>query len=265
MMPTFAASVPVWMRQVVTLPGPCSGAKGSALCDGVTLGRQIYGEREGTQFAAFAYLWRRFGPPWWGSDDHKELVQYVLGTPHAEVFLTLGLSASPLPYAIGYLVTRNLEEQFGALRRAWDAQFDAWWIETKATESERRLLEASRASGETPPFPPAITAIADKFWQDRLHPAVVAEAKALLGPIPNHFAQEGKVVVEGALTTAMAELLRPVFIRDVAINILGRVSDTHLDEREAAAPSPYAGHGMQQWAMAAMLAKNTRSTEGATA
>jgi len=37
---------------------------------------------------AFAYLWRRFGPPIYGSDPYKDLVSYLLTTKMEGVFLS---------------------------------------------------------------------------------------------------------------------------------------------------------------------------------
>lgn len=42
---------------------------------------------------AFAYLWRRFGPPIFGCDSYKELAQYILTTKKKGVWLT----CSPKP------------------------------------------------------------------------------------------------------------------------------------------------------------------------
>ena len=48
--------------------------------------------------------------------------------------------------------------------------------------------------------------------------------------------------VEDAITDALRELLRPVFVRDCACNILGRVADK--DVANEVHWSDYAGYGM---------------------
>lgn len=96
------------------------------------------------------------------------------------------------------------------------------------------------------------------YWRDRMDPAIRAEATADIGPYPGRV-PGGSPIVQQALTHALHELLRPVFIRDVAITILGGVADEALDDAvQAAEPSPYAGYGVSQEAMDAQLAEDTK-------
>ena len=72
-----SSTPPAWMQQLVAWPeGGCTGASMSEICDGFALAYAVYGEAldDNSGLLAFAYLWRRFRPPWWGSDDHKDLV-----------------------------------------------------------------------------------------------------------------------------------------------------------------------------------------------
>ena len=178
--PPYAAHIPPWAGQVTSLPPGCSGARDGELCSGYALGCAIYGEQAVPAFAAFAYCWRRFGPPWIGSDEIKELVCYVLHTPHPDVFVTLSLSASPLQYAVGYLVAPAVQ----------------------ATEAVRAR-------------------------------------------------EQGSALVRDALAATLTECLRPVFIRDIAINVLGKVPDIffHTDQRDVCPASVYAGYGIPKAAM----------------
>lgn len=59
---------------------------------------------------AFAYLYRRFGPPFWGSDDYKELVCYELITSHKDIILTISPKFS-VRRSFGYGVTTKLNEK----------------------------------------------------------------------------------------------------------------------------------------------------------
>lgn len=64
---------------------------------------------------AFAYLWRRFGPPLEGCDSYKELVGYILTTGMKGVLLYI----SPKPHAstsFGYFATKQITWK---LRTEW--------------------------------------------------------------------------------------------------------------------------------------------------
>lgn len=54
-----------------------------------------------------AYLWRRFGPPWRGTDDYKKLAAWVLTTSDPAAFLELHLT-SWLSYSAAYSMDRDL-------------------------------------------------------------------------------------------------------------------------------------------------------------
>lgn len=132
-------------------------------------------------FTAFAYLWRRFGPPWLESDDYKELCQYVLTTPIPSVYLTVYPTGSRC--GMGFLA------------------------------DYARYLNCQR----DPDSPDAIA-------------------------------------VGDALRTSAMELLRPVSVRDVDWNILGRCEPWGHEEDddwvcENAELSKYAGIGIPKAAM----------------
>ena len=76
-------TLPAWIQQIDTFSEKVSGALSGDLCDGLAMAERVYGPAAASPqsgLLAFAYCWRRFGPPWFGSDDHKELVKYILGT-----------------------------------------------------------------------------------------------------------------------------------------------------------------------------------------
>lgn len=142
-----------------------------------------FGEtHEDSGLTLFAYCWRRFGPPWCGSDNYKELVNYYLTTRIDGMFLRVSCKAMELEYCFGV---------------AWD----------------------DRIQSQLPDWPPE---------DDGASLPIVSECKA-------------------ALVEAMRELLRPVRVRDVSINCLGRCE--HAEEGEEAEVSRYAGFGVDKEAM----------------
>lgn len=86
-----------------------TGAKAGLLdCPG-DLAKEIYGERW-NYGAAFAYLYRRFGPPINGCDQYKSLCMYVLTTPMDG----LGLWIDPVKWvhcSFGYLHDAAIEQK----------------------------------------------------------------------------------------------------------------------------------------------------------
>ena len=240
--PPYATHIPPWAGQVTSLPPGCYGARNGELCSGYALGCAVFGESTVPAFAAFAYCWRRFGPPWWGSDEDKDLACYILHTPQPDVLLTLALSASPLPYAVGYLVTQAVMAAWRAPRERWEAQFEAWWLTT------------TRPTGEAAPGAPDLRTQFSPYWAARNDDSIVRDAEAVIGPYPRH----GSPLVRDALTAALIECLRPVKVRDIAINILGCVPDAALatDTHDACPRSVYAGDGIPKAAMDEQCARN---------
>ena len=249
-MPVFSESMPVWIRQVDTLPEDCAGALSSDICDGYEIASAVLGHGsqlpENSGLIAFSYLWRRFGPPWHGSDDHKDLAGYVLSTPHPSIFLSIFPSASPLEYGVGYLITNSLSEELCVPMRAWETAFESWWLVTRAGPDDKHTLIAGE--GMTPAQRDTLS---NHFWNDRTTSTVVQEAEKAIGPYPRHLRKGGDATVCDAIRATLEELLRPVFIRDVAINILGKVADDAL-EGEEAERSIYAGYGVPKEAMDAL-------------
>lgn len=231
------------MHQIDALDGSWTGASASEICSGADLADLVYGAAAGAPqsgLLAFAYCWRRFGPPWRGSDPHKDLVRYVVGTSHPEVCLSLSLSASALRYGVGYMIAEELHTLLYAPMTAWEQRFEAWWLDRlgcagandlRTTRQKNRLRERCREA--------------------RWTPTVVRDAEAALGLFPRITA--GSPLVTAAIMEALQELLRPVYVRDVAITILGRVADDALGTLPAAAPSLYAGYGISKEEMDASL------------
>jgi hypothetical protein len=254
----YSQHVPTWMHQprACDLPCPMTGARGGPWCDGHRLASAVYGPlAENSGFTAFAYLWRRFGPPWHGSDDYKDLGGYILSTPHPEVFLDIGLSGAGLEYSIGYLIPQTFEARLMKTDEcvAWEHQFETWWLEHKLTEAEGTVLSQGLADEH-----PDKQAVVKHYWDDRLNRAIVREAEQTLGPYPGHAARDECPEIVENLMAALYELLRPTSVRDVYFNILGCVPDDYQDDKDTAPYSRYAGFGVPQDAMDALLAKERR-------
>jgi hypothetical protein len=227
--------VPAWCVLPASLSGPMYGCAGSDEFEGADLAREAWGEEAehaDSGLTAFACLWRRFGPPRYGSDNYKQLCRYVIGTPHHDIYLTLGLSGSPLVHAVGYLAPAAFRAALLAPAREWCGRLDRWAREHGHDDGMLLSLDARladdyhRAREELGP-PPARPDLSR--WRE------------LEGPVGD---------LSRAVFAALRELLRPVSIRDVPINILGTTGEPWDHE---ARPSRYAGLGVPVGAMDALL------------
>lgn len=177
---------------------------------------------------AFAYLWRRFGPPLRGCDPHKDLCGYYLTTADPEIWICLRVSGMPLSYAASFLVSPKIRSAVEAEGDAWNAEFNrycrevygSWdaYIDIAIGEDREAAKQASdkleATIGECPRLP--------RNW--RISP----------NDAHRHLNQ--------TVLDAYRELLRPVPVRDIYINIFGRVpDDAVVDPVE---PSVYAGYGI---------------------
>lgn len=201
----YSVRPPVWMNTVDDWPGPMTGAAASEYCDCYELAKEVFGEPDGNSgLLAMAYLFRRFGPPTFGSDDHKEICRYHLHTEAPDVFLGIAPRGSGPGY--GYMVTRDVESRIYRRFTNWESAF-------------QKFLEDDTVVYKDP-------------WKARMDPSVVARAEKVIGKCPkrireSEWRKSSRVVdmVHSALLGAMRELLRPVYCRDVPFNILGRVKD----------------------------------------
>jgi hypothetical protein len=172
------------VEKVTRFPGPVFGCLGFGdnLVDGHALAVDALGERAkdgGSGLVAFAYLWRRFGPPAGGSDPYKDLAAYALTTAEPDVFLRVVTHGAALAYGVGYFALEGVRSDFRNPRA------ENW---REASPLARRVNQA--------------------------------------------------------LFDSLRDLLRPVYIRDTAINIFGRLLDDDQQQNDAAEPSKYAGLGI---------------------
>uniref|UniRef100_A0A6M3LRN7 Uncharacterized protein n=1 Tax=viral metagenome TaxID=1070528 RepID=A0A6M3LRN7_9ZZZZ len=215
---------------------PVHGAAAGSLADCSALAAHAWGEpcRDGNSgLIAFGYLWRRFGPPWAGTDSYKKLVSYILTTPEPDVWLEMMLSGNALPLCVGYIVDLSIERELHAVWDAWECRLYDWVGQQH----------------------PDVADSSEDFWRrvDQYRKNLPAEAIAAIGqapgrtPDPRDWQTCGGPIsrVCTALVVAMRELLRPVYVRDIPINVLGRCGDCS----EPASRSPYAGFGVPKNAM----------------
>lgn len=130
------------------------------------------------------YLYRRFGPPFSGGDDVKDIACYWLTTRKEGLYLRVACKATGLRWCFGVGFANSLYD----------------------------LIP----------------------WASREEPAsaIVADCHTVLNE-------------------ALQELARPVYVRDAAFNIFGRVDDDC--EVSVAERSEYAGYGIPRDAMDAMV------------
>lgn len=205
----------------------------------------------------FAYLFRRFGYPNAGWDDYKELAKYILTTPHPEMLLQV------VPYSgdwtcitFTFLVT---EEAAYAIREYDRRDQEAWktraydWVEKQGLPDWMDEWIKLYAQELRQVFDTAATAEAD--WREAIKlclplgnegdPGYELSRKAWafreamfqgyseVEPRPDNVKRSAqpeewadgdplKPFAEAAIT-ALKDLLRPVRVRDAAINVLGLV------------------------------------------
>lgn len=251
--------VPEWaaITNKFTAEDNMYGCSGNGYFDGCRLAKEVWGipslfdtvkektkDFSDSSLVAFSYLWRRFGPSGFGWDDYKGLVSYVVNTPDPDIFLLLRLRGSSLGYSVGMWAKKEIDDLCNEPQRDWFAKL-VEWHQDKYNENlysiddlqlrEERTKEAKKTLGELPLF-----YIGQDNWQD-------------LGP-------ESPIYrINHNISIAMEEMLRPVYVRDIPFNILGRYRDepvftTYYEESledgeensyyEAAPPYKYAGYGL---------------------
>lgn len=216
---------------------------------------------KGANYATLlAYMWRRFGPPEYGWDDHKELVCYYLTTPVAGIGFGLSCSPSFPPCGVSYAISPEWEERAREYR---DGEADKWLRgfgnhclcdDTMLLWEVQCFAKGHRFSGE--------------FMRGQSRPyqeqavRLVREYDERAGRCPSRrwvkefeggdYHDRDVVPVEqlpdsphrtilSAIEDGLRDLLRPVNIRDSFINACGPVSDDQVSR--PVSPSKRAGYG----------------------
>jgi len=207
------------------------------------LGDVNYGE-------LMAYCYRRFGPPNNGSDPYKELVRWALTTPMNGLFLSITIRPSETRALFAYLVDENIHSEISkSERQERDAEmmrfrdkWQQWCLQNKGEDPPLwAAYEAGIAKG-TPEYSEA----------ELKHSLYFAEFKAEIG---NKDEDEVETKIECppdaslyvqaviALNVTIADLKRPVFVRDVAINATGKCEASYDEDPDDENVQPFHAAG----------------------
>ena len=209
----------------------------------------------------FIYLFRRFGYPRVGWDDLKDIVKYVLTTPKEGVLLVV-IPTVAGGYTFGYLLREDLddacEEEERVPMNNWNTQFDKWVLEEHGIETIRTFEQDNDK----------LNRVWKKWAEDKQRVDFGSERDtcdcffADQGEIRTKYAHEYNMIVPYpacpriedrdsssvvkqchiALCGAISDLLSPVYVRDVLINICGRT--TPPDDSNVVAYYTNAGYGV---------------------
>lgn len=230
------------------------GAKGDLLVEGYSLANQAWGRRclaRNSGVTAMAYMFRRFGPPFTGTDPYKTLCSYYLTTADKDVILNIDLSGSSLAYAVGYIASITLHAEHMKKYHDWGQKCEEYWW---SKHPKLAKLEDTPENSDR---------VSKLYWKDRMNPEWTKEAEKVIGPWPGFddptkWKKNKGVIhrVNKALYDALKELERPVFIRDVPINIFGRC---RYVENECE-PSKYSGFGVSKRALDRLVGGEVKCT-----
>lgn len=218
-----------------------SGASGSDIFDCEEVADAAWGKRardENSGLLAYAYLWRRFGPTDRGGDPHKDLVAYTLTTPDPQVRLWLHLSGSKLYLSLGYFAHPDIRSAIEAEHMAHVNAYEAEFLRLKGhpgmDDAGFEALPKDEQESLKKEYQEMLWQATDdgRVLNRQIHEAV--------GPHPRAAEKAAKARVQSACITACKDLLRPVWIRDVPINIFGRCEP----KGRTAKPYKFAGYGI---------------------
>ena len=190
----------------------------------------------------FIYLFRRFGYPRIGWDGRKELVQYYLTTPMDGVLLSVRPNV-PGGGIFGYMLRIDLdvecENDTMKPMDDWYERFDAWVLKEQGVEIIKMFEMDDDKLGRV-----WRTWVVDKlhiefgsmkaahaaFFEDQEQIRVkYVDMYKEIDPYPQHVSVEARsddsILKQcyTALSSAIDDLLCPVYVRDVLLNIVGVV------------------------------------------
>lgn len=114
------STLPPFVAESVTdLPDPLEWYAGGMLFTMFRLADEAFGKDVADQsgVALFAYMWRRFGPPWLGCDPHKEMGQWVISTRLDGLWLGVSPKGSALGNSFQVIYGMKQHERFPADER----------------------------------------------------------------------------------------------------------------------------------------------------
>ncbi len=183
--------------------------------------RDVWGERAGwdnSSLTAFAYCYRRFGPPPRGTDDYKQLGgAWLLRTRDSDVYLGIDPGGCSIDLYLAQYVSEELSS-------AAEHPGVEWRLEAR-----RRYREAHRGSSP-----------------EEFQLASMADEQPWLEGMP-HYPRCSQEIIDRALLALrhiLFDLLRPVYVRDARINLFGRISSENPARGPVAERSHLAGWGV---------------------
>lgn len=215
---------PVALKQY---PKSVQGSASDELVDCAQLALEVYGDAADdpdTGFSCFAYLHRRFGPPTGKGDGHRDLgASWMLTTPEPDVWVRFYPGAGGIWDCFGYLTTKKVKQECEKLERQWHEARDRALMrrhpEWFTKDSEGALAITQQGS--------------DEYWRivfrSNLTPADIEDlrvAEEAAGPFPQRQRRwqdctPTRQRVNRAVAATLGDLLKPVWSRDIAFNVLG--------------------------------------------
>ena len=210
----------------------------------------------------FAYLFRRFGYPRHGWDNQKSLVVYYLNTPMEGVILSVHPDITGAG-TFGYVLRNDIDilcnaEQYKPFTD-WDNNYEAWVLETHGIEiikileqddaKLKRVWEIWGADKNDEDFKDMKDAHT-QFFKDQeeirtKYIKLYKEINPIPAPIKPQDEDDTTTLKQCylALCATIEDLKRPVFVRDVLINITGHVRSKSFNEADVLQISDQAGFG----------------------
>lgn len=212
--------------------------------------KRIVGEP--TPGDTFIYLFRRFGYPRFGWDGHKELVSYRITTPMAGVLLTVRPNVTGggiFGYMLREDIDRACEDEERKPYENWFRRCEAWAWEKHDIEIVRvfeqdnaklkRVFDKWGANKEDSDFKDQDD-VNRTFYDDQATIQIecqdrytkIEQRPRLIQPEDR---EDNSIMKQcyTALCDTIRDLLRPVYVRDVMINVCGEVhwdATTNQDE-----------------------------------
>lgn len=201
----------------------------------------------------FTYLFRRFGYPRFGWDGMKHLVMYRITTPMAGVILMVepGVTGA---FTFGYILREDVATAYEAEERTpyenWMERFEAWALEEHGIEIIKmfeqdndklnRMWKVWGEDKEDRDFPSEKDAHNAFFTDQEAIRVKYVEIYKEIAAFPKITSLKDRPTdstvkqCHTALCAAIRDMLRPVYVRDVMIDIRGEVRwDETLNQDEA--------------------------------
>jgi len=196
----------------------------------------------------FVYLFRRFGYPRFGWDDDKNLVSYYLTTPMDGVVLNVMpdvTGAGTFGYMLREDLYKSCSEENILPYKEWQFKRDAWALREHKIEIiewfEKDIDKLNRVGSKWA----ADKEDSDFKDQDDVDQSFLNDQEAIRLKCVNEYKEiepfPKKIPIKDrddssitkqcytALCDTIEDLKRPVYVRDVQINISGRLKDISVD------------------------------------